>query len=770
MMIYNEYINLENARYILSLEEKVLVEIFKEDKKENEHGEKEKCDPLTYVGQMTRWLKRAIKEQEKNGFIRSSYSHSKNLVKCGRIYVENFGVQRLQKTFRGFLIKDYVNDYDMCNCHPTILNNIIDTTFPEHRSHFPLIEKYITNRNYFIKENGIEKTEVLISMNSDKKQIASTQLFARLDLEFKEVQKLIWNEYEKKVKVSSVLLRHKNSLTKNKYGRFLNVILVEKENEILQEAMEMFGDKVHTPMFDGFTMHKDIDMIEALNKLNSLTEDRGVRWDTKDHSDKIVIDEGVEINCELEYTYEEQKERFETNHFIIENPFLFGSETNIDGEYGYYFENYANFRLKSKPVKYFDMHSKNNKNPVVEFVPSWIEDENRKHYKEIRFVPEFTTNPDYFNSFRGFRFEVVDEEMLVMDRSEFVIKSFTDHISLLVNHCEESKKYLLSYISHIFQKPKQKPMVSIIFKSKQGFGKDLLVDFISNMLGSKFITRTQKLDDIFGNFNTALKDKLVLQFSETSGRDGYAQTEQIKDLITTEFNQIREKYIAQYKQKNYIRLLILSNNRNPIKIPHDDRRFAVFRSHHIKPEKDYYDNLGSILANDNDLQMLFNYLSSYDIENFDPTNRPLTNAYENMKEHNINPIYEFLYNMFEKEEVKECMQLGECLYQKSKDTYYVKSKSLLDAYETYLISENRNAIVPNYKDLKSVLNEMGIDRVEKMMRKVRGKYYKIEMKNLREQLRPFNFDEEIEELEDLEDFEEIGYSYEDRNLPLLPHS
>jgi len=773
MMIYNECINLDNARYLLSLGEERLVDMFKNQKDKNEHGEREKCDPVTYVSQMTRWLKKAIKLQEKNKVIKNTYKHSKNLINQGRIYVESFGVQRLKKNFRGFLIKDYVNDYDMCNCHPSILNHIIHEYFPDHKHNFKLIDKYVKHRYYFIEENGLKKKEILTAMNDCKKCYSKNPLMISLDNEFKSIQRLIWNEYENRVSVPKVILSKKGSMTKNKYGKYMNIILVKTEHDILNEAMEKFrdlyGDVVHTPMFDGFTMSKEVDEIEALNILNDLTMDMGIRWDTKEHDLSIVKDEGVETDYELEYTYEEQKERFEENHFMIENPTMFVTETTIDGETKFFYQNYDKFRLQCKPVKYLNISANGKKDIIKEFVPKWIEDTHRKQYKEIRFVPAFIEHPQYFNTFRGFNFNVIEDSMLNLERKKEVIETFTKHIGLLTNYHKESEEYVIKYISHLFQKPSEKPMSSMIFKSKQGYGKDLMVDFISKMLGKKYIHRTQKLNDIFGDFNSCLKEKLVVQFSETSGKDGYNFAEEMKDIITADELVIKEKYLEPYTQKNYIRQIILSNNRNPVKIPFDDRRYSVFRSHHRKPKTQYFNKLVDMLNNDDDLQILFNFFSTYDISNFSPAqDRPRTDAYEEMKEHNINPIFEFLHIIFIEEEGKERLDGDKCIYSKKADTYFCTSSEFQRGYGEWLLGQDKGYIIPSFKELKGFLNEMGIKRVPKRILGHKDYYYSFDMETLREQLEPFNFSEEVEDLEDeFDDLVSFGYTYGDNNPRLL---
>ena len=56
----------------------------------------------------------------------------------------------------------------------------------------------------------------------------------------------------------------------------------------------------------------------------------------------------------------------------------------------------------------------------------------------------------------------------------------------------------------------------LLFKSNQGIGKDLLTNFILNMTGARYGYRTEDLKNMFGTFNTSIKDKLLFQINVVS--------------------------------------------------------------------------------------------------------------------------------------------------------------------------------------------------------------------------------------------------------------
>jgi hypothetical protein len=460
--------------------------------------------------------------------------------------------------------------------------------------------------------------------------------------------------------------------------------------------------------------------------------------------------------------YSEQKEQFEKRHFIIENPLLFGRTYEVNGEDKYQFYGKIAFRDLVKPVKFSEFDIDLGEYVTKEFFTEWLQDENRRSYKEVKFVPKFEDNPEIFNSFKGFNFQHTikefdedDEEMNEVNRL------FAEHLSLLCNHDKKACEYLFNYIAHLIQKPYEKPATAIILKSKQGFGKDTLIDIIEKLIGRSYMLRTAEMDDIFGTYNVGIRDKLVLQLNEVEGKDGFSNKEKIKNIITEEKTIIREKYISQYDQTNYLRLFILSNNLNPIEISHDDRRFCVLKAHHKKPGKEYFDALHAMKDNERQMELLYNYIMNWDISEFDPRNdRPKTDAYNNMKEHNQNPFYKYIWDMFVKENYKSEYASHECRKKKNSNTIYVKSNSLFSNYKEFLNCEEMGFIKPSFKLIKSILGDIGINKKQVKIAGINSDYYVIDTEDLKEQLASHNLDEEIEEFDD-DDFEDFEDEDED---------
>ncbi len=84
------------------------------------------------------------------------------------------------------------------------------------------------------------------------------------------------------------------------------------------------------------------------------------------------------------------------------------------------------------------------------------------------------------------------------------------------------------------------------------------------------------------------------------GKDGFANKERLKNLITEHQTKINEKNMKAYNQTNTSRIFIMSNNTNPIEIPNGDRRFAVFEADRIKPPASHWNEMRELMESDDE--------------------------------------------------------------------------------------------------------------------------------------------------------------------------
>ena len=728
---YIEPIDLDYAKVLLTLDYNTFKSCIWSEENSNENGEYWK--PETYIHCAKKYLLNAINN---NGLVKSSYKYSVKMLDCGRQYVKSFGIQSLQKQLRGYLTHKTLIDFDMVNAHPTILLYLCKRFYPNYE--WTYLNKYVKARKWFLSKYNVSKTDILIMMNS---KTINTKI--PIDKEFKTAQCLLYDSTPQCLEFMNEFKTEKQ----NPKGKFLNKILCIFENMILQTALSTLAtDDVKVKMFDGFMADSNINIVDTKNALNNATSEYGIKWSVK-QPDLSLVDKLKDVKVQEEeiLNYENVKAKFELNHFMIEHPLCFGKEYEIDGEKKYSLMNSSDFSILTKPFIYEDVeNSKLVKKPILN---RWVSDKTKRTYKSINFIPSNKIiNTEYYNTFKGFDFDTTNK---TYTPHKTIVADYINHISLFTDYDEKSTIYIVKYIAHMIQKTTEIPKTCIVLKSSQGMGKDLLLHFIEKMIGSSYFSETSDVNDVFGNYNSIIKDKIVLQINELEGKDGFCNKEKLKDIITQPASQMREKYEKGYKQTNYIRVFITSNNLTPIEVPWDDRRMTVFQSTQCKPSRSYFNKLWDSLDDNNAIYTLYDYFNTLDISDFVPDSdkhRPITEAYKDMRQ--VPPLYKYINEMFKNEEYKTEFE-GDYQVHKRTQNIYIQPNKILSSHRHWASYNNLNNYKIDFKLLKGLLCKIGIFQTET---KIGGKspttYYKIDLDVLRPKLKDMKIEGDIEEFDE----------------------
>ena len=394
----NDRLDIENGKYLLGIPDTNLTEILMKGREEADY----KWDGgiSGYKKKLKRFLKTAIPQMEQNGLIKNKYKYSKELVTCGRRCVVDFGIQGMTAKLKGFLCSKLYYDIDIINCAPTILFKLTQTNFPNFECKY--LKKYINERENFLKIKGVDKQTIIACMYDSKHLNFNDQIMIKLDIEIKKIQKLFFNDFDKKFNLPDIIVSKKDTLKQNKYGKYLNAIITFFENNFLETVENKLSVSrfIDTLIYDGFHLLKsnEYNIEEIITELNNIEYNKmTLKWKVKDFDTSLKIDEGINLDLDLTADYNTCKINFEENHFIIENPMLYGREYEIKGETKYQFYSKEKFRELVRPIKYFDDKDK-------EFFPEWMADAKRRAYKEVRFIPTLKKENDLYNSFEGFNY------------------------------------------------------------------------------------------------------------------------------------------------------------------------------------------------------------------------------------------------------------------------------------------------------------------------------------------------------------------------------
>ena len=716
---HTEKINVDNAAWLNTLTNLDYEKTIWTEDSNNFKGERlMKKEP--YIKCSKNWLCEMI---ELGGSKAVKYRYSKKMSTDGRLYQDGvkFGVPQCKKNLRGFLCSKFYRDYDMRNAHPTILKYILKTYYNcNFEIEYPYFNDYIDNRDDFLSRSELGKTAILVYMNSENG--VTYQGFnndaVKLCQEFKEIQIRIYNLPPD--------LQHyggfKNLDTgKNKHGRFMNKMLVIFENKILQNVRDYYEKEYETTpvsslIYDG--LHIDIELEDQCDVLNHISKDYGVTWAIKEFDNSIEESDlfkeyipGQEMppdysqqsgGAALAVDYKSVKERMEQNCFYISKTSEYCIEE--EGEYNIY--NGPRFTSRVAHHK-FTTYSKGYPEHQRLF-QKWEEDPDKRTYYKVDFIPDLDKCPDnVYNTFTGFAYGDYKEIDFAVDLDAIAL--FKKQISFLVDHEEHVVDYFIRYFADMFQNPMNNPGICLVLKSREGWGKDLLTATLKKLLGDDLAYKTGNAQHVFGAFNAKVKNKLLIQLNELSGKDGFAFKDTIKDFITADNITINDKGKSQYEQSNYSRWIFCTNNLTPIELKADSRRFVVVTADPVKPPDEHFEAFLKIMDNKAALYSIMAYLMDYDLTDFNIRKIPETKISRDMKKVNTAPVYEFLNDIFTEDKYKtdfigEYFTEGEC--------EYFNVSNFKTKYQDFCNENELQHLNIPLKVYYALMNEIGISKVK----------------------------------------------------------
>lgn len=596
----------------------------------------------------------------------------------GRVFPEHsLGLYSIRRQIRHTLAKNKYIDMDIKNCHFEILYQLC-----KQRNVYPVyLKKYIVKREKYI--NCLMNTYLININDINKRKDMAKQLFIRIlyygsfdkwleenKLEYNEEFEYI-NNFIKELSRELGILGHKiikdnskldelvkikkeqksKDLSYNRKGSVVSYYLQEYENRILECIYKFLSDKKIIDIYkndcvlcaDGIMIIKnkfyDGLLEELMNEIKTKFDfdltliTKAMDEDYLDKLDNHIIDNDVYLFYEL------KKIEFEKTHFKLMNPTTFAEIMNDESVL---LRNQSNFLTAYNHLHYKYIKEYKNKEAIYEkskFIKKWIDDDKLKIYNKMDFLPKMKCPDNVYNTFSGFNVEKIniEEDKNIIIDNTLIYK----HIENLCNNDKVTIKYFINYLALKVQKPYKVVGTSLIFKSGEGVGKDSFFDwFGKKILGAKYYLNEDNIDLIFGHFNSCIENKLLVVINETSGSDTFSKVNRIKNAITREVNIIERKGLEAYENKNNISYIFLTNNDVVMKIDANERRFICIECDSSNANnKIYFDNLYNEFNDDNYIKAFYNYLINIDLTTFDfIKERPETNFYKSLREHNI-PIF-----------------------------------------------------------------------------------------------------------------------------------
>ena len=258
---------------------------------------------------------------------------------------------------------------------------------------------------------------------------------------------------------------------------------------------------------------------------------------------------------------------------------------------------------------------------------AWLVNPDRRQYEGIVFAPGEEV-PGHLNLDKGFAVESKKGDC----------SRFLEHVrNNICKGDEEISDYLFAWMADCVQNRSRRPGIAVVLRGRLGTGKGVLCSQFGALFGPHFIHVSQP-SHLTGNFNSHLKDKLVVYADEAFWAGDKKAEGVLKAMITEDTIQIEMKGKDVLTFRNHIRLLISSNHEWVVPAGNEERRFCVIDVGEARIQDRAY--FGGIIdqMDSGGREALLHYLLEYDLAGTNLGSPPRTEALRDQKEHSASPV------------------------------------------------------------------------------------------------------------------------------------
>jgi hypothetical protein len=257
------------------------------------------------------------------------------------------------------------------------------------------------------------------------------------------------------------------------------------------------------------------------------------------------------------------------------------------------------------------------------FGAAWLDWPDRRTYPlGVIFDPSDQPTPEgKFNLWRGFAVDPAEGDWSLLRRHmrEVICQGNEEHFA-----------YLMGWCSRMIQRPAEQGEVAVVLQGKEGCGKGILARALVKVFGQHGMQISQG-KHLTGNFNQHLRDCICLFADEAFYAGDPSQTGVLKTLITEPEISIEAKYFNAVQTKNFLHIIMASNNEWVVPASIDARRFFVLQVADTKIGDHAYFAAICQQMEDGGHGAMLHDLANYDLAGFNVRAVPETEALQRQK-------------------------------------------------------------------------------------------------------------------------------------------
>lgn len=215
-----------------------------------------------------------------------------------------------------------------------------------------------------------------------------------------------------------------------------------------------------------------------------------------------------------------------------------------------------------------------------------------------------------------------------------------EHLCAEERNSREIYHWVLKWLAFPIQNPGAKMRTALIFHGPQGVGKNLFFEAVMRIYAhyGRIVDQAAVED----KFNDWLSGRLFLIADEVVARNElFHLKNKLKGIVTGEWIRINPKNVAAHDEKNHVNLVFLSNERQPLVLEKDDRRYVVVWTPE-KMDRTFYDQVKEEIAGGG-IEALHHYLLHLDLAGFNEfTDPPITQSKRDLIDVSLDSIERFM--------------------------------------------------------------------------------------------------------------------------------
>lgn len=267
----------------------------------------------------------------------------------------------------------------------------------------------------------------------------------------------------------------------------------------------------------------------------------------------------------------------------------------------------------------------------------WFKSSQHRKYDGVVFSPAREVS-DHYNLWQGFAVEPTAGDC------DLYLNHIRDNIA---SGDDQVYNYLLNFMADAIRNPDKRPGVALVMRGDQGTGKGIFVKYFGKLFGSHF-KHVSSSHQLLGNFNSQLKDALIVFADEAIWAGDKAAEGRLKALVTEDRLTIEHKGKDSYQQKNFVRLLVASNNDWVVPAGASERRFCVLDvGSDKKQDIKYFRAIVQQMDNDG-CEALLHFLQNRDMSGVNLRDFPKTSALMDQKIQSMDAIEKWFLDVLQR--------------------------------------------------------------------------------------------------------------------------